>query len=143
MKLLRTIYIRPRLYFILAILVVVFALSPSFNFLFISGQISVAALAAIFLVDVLLLYQKNNGIIGNRFTPERLSNGDDNEIKIILENTYAFNVGLKVIDEIPFQFQNRSHKYYMGLMRGETKQLKYTLRPVERGEYIFGNLNVF
>jgi uncharacterized protein (DUF58 family) len=131
------------LYFILALLVIVFACSPSFNFLFIAAQISLGVLAAIVIIDVLLLYQKNNGITGNRFAPDRLSNGDDNDIKIILENAYAFNAGLKIIDEIPFQFQSRKHQYDMQLLSGESKQLKYTLRPVERGEYMFGNLNVF
>ena len=80
---------------------------------------------------------------GHRFTPEKLSNGDENELRIYLENFYAFEISLRVIDEIPHQFQRRDLNFYLSLPSGESKVIRYNLRPVKRGEYSFGAVNVF
>ena len=39
---------------------------------------------------------------------EKLSNGDQNPIAISIKNYYTFAILVKVIDEIPFQFQVRN-----------------------------------
>src|SRR5690606_25599535 len=101
--------------------------------------ILVAAVAA----DALLLFRSQRGIYGYRFTPEKLSNGDENEIRIYLENFYPFNAALRVIDEIPHQFQRRDLNFTLKLSPRESKTITYSLRPVKRGEYSFGAVNVF
>ncbi len=75
--------------------------------------------------------------------PERLSNGDVNEIKVSLKNNYAFAVNLSIIDEIPHQFQIRDFEVKRSLKANSEHTFIYTLRPVERGEYHFGNMNVY
>jgi len=139
----RSIYLKPRLFLILGVLAVLFSLSGSSSILFLIAQTVLLALLVIFMIDVTLLFQRKNGLIGMRLTPERLSNGDENEIKIFIENKYPFDIYLKIVDEIPFQFQKRDLKFLTSLLPGEAKQLKYSLRPVERGEYSFGAVNVF
>lgn len=74
---------------------------------------------------------------------EKFSNGDDNEIRIHLENNYSFNVFLEFIDEIPVQFQIRDFNLKGNLKSGEKKSFLYTLRPTKRGFYEFGKLRVF
>ena len=59
-------------------------------------------------IDVLLLFATGKKVVGNRNMAEKLSNGDENEIKIALHNQYTFPVHLTIIDEIPFQFQQRN-----------------------------------
>ena len=75
--------------------------------------------------------------------PEKLSNGDENPITIKLKNQYSFTVFAKVIDEIPFQFQMRNFEIRRKLAASGKDQFQYQLRPTERGEYSFGNLNVY
>ncbi|HLO73475.1 MAG TPA: DUF58 domain-containing protein [Flavobacterium sp.] len=74
---------------------------------------------------------------------EKLSNGDENEIRIVLNNQYTFPVHLKIIDEIPFQFQQRNFEVKRRIKAQEKDDYKYFLRPTERGEYSFGNLNIY
>ncbi len=80
---------------------------------------------------------------GHRLAPDRLSNGDENEIKMHLENFYPFTASLNVIDEIPHQFQRRDLNFELSLKPGENKVIKYYLRPVKRGAYSFGSVNIF
>jgi uncharacterized protein (DUF58 family) len=48
-----------------------------------------------------------------------------------------------MIDEIPAIFQRRDLRFSMSMKKAENKVLKYTLRPVKRGVYEFGKVNVF
>jgi uncharacterized protein (DUF58 family) len=43
----------------------------------------------------------------------------------------------------PSSSKKRDLKFALSLKPGEQKQLKYELRPTERGEYHFGQLNAF
>lgn len=95
------------------------------------------------LTDIILLFRTRKGLSGHRITPEKLSNGDDNEVRIVLENFYPFTTGLTVIDEIPHQFQKRDLTFVATLAPGTSKTIQYFLRPVKRGEYSFGAVNVY
>lgn len=95
------------------------------------------------LIDFLLLFASNQKFIASRNTPEKLSNGDENSIIIKIESGYSFATNLKVIDEIPFQFQLRNFEVKRKIIAGGTDSFEYFLRPVERGEYFFGKLNIY
>jgi uncharacterized protein (DUF58 family) len=95
------------------------------------------------IIDLLLLFRTAKGVFVRRDVPERLSNGDDNELKIYLENFYGFPINIGIIDEIPFQFQKRDLWFSVKLAPQEQKTLTYYLRPTKRGEYDFGLTRVF
>lgn len=95
------------------------------------------------LLDLLLLYRTKRGVFVRRDLPERLSNGDDNELYIYVENFYSFAVRIGIIDEIPFQFQKRDLWFKSSLKAGMHKTITYTLRPVKRGEYLFGKIRLY
>jgi uncharacterized protein (DUF58 family) len=94
-------------------------------------------------VDTLLLYSRRRGLDAFRLMPDRFNNGDQNTVRIELDNAYGFPVHCKLIDEIPFQFQERSWKRRLKLLPGKRFELLYTLQPKERGAYVFGNINVY
>ena len=79
----------------------------------------------------------------SRILPDKLSNGDENIIRLYLKNNYPIPVFLDIIDEIPFQFQRRDFLIQMKLGENEKKSVEYTLFPTQRGEYFFGKLNVY
>ncbi len=93
-------------------------------------------------IDLILLY-KQKGISASRVLPEKLSNGDDNPIELTLKNNYNFKTYLLLIDELPFQYQKRDFEINAQLNTHQKKKITYTLRPLERGEYYFGNLNIY
>jgi uncharacterized protein (DUF58 family) len=107
------------------------------------AQIAVLAIPAVFVADVLLLWSKRKGIFARRDLMEKLSNGDLNDVSIHIENKYLFPVFLTVIDELPVQFQARDLSFHLNLAPLGAKKLTYRVRPVKRGEYIFGAVNVF
>ncbi|UPS91552.1 DUF58 domain-containing protein [Bizionia sp. M204] len=100
------------------------------------------AFLVLILIDSILLF-KQNGLEAKRLLPKKLSNGDDNPIEITLKNTYNYKIKLKLIDEMPFQYQRRDFEIDTQLDKLTDKKITYTLRPLERGEYHFGNLNVY
>jgi uncharacterized protein (DUF58 family) len=95
------------------------------------------------ITDVLLLYRTANGVFARRQAPDRLSNGDDNELGIYIENFYPFAIQAGVIDEIPHQFQKRDVWFTTQLKSRQHKLLTYVLKPQKRGEYDFGLIRVF
>ena len=95
------------------------------------------------IIDVLLLFASGKTVTGSRNIPEKLSNGDENEIIVYLHNKYTFPVWTKVIDEIPFQFQKRNFEIKRKIDLQTKDSFKYILRPTERGEYLFGKLNIY
>ena len=95
------------------------------------------------MVDTLFVFNKNKGISAQRILPEKLSNGDENPVKIDIKNNYDFKINVKVIDEIPFQFQKRDFLIEKQIAPGRNTFFQYILEPRERGEYNFGNLNVY
>lgn len=96
-----------------------------------------------FIVDYMLLFNQKNAVQAQRILPEKLSNGDQNSIKIDIKNNYPFTIKTKVIDEIPFQFQKRDFNIERRIDKNKNILFEYILEPKERGEYSFGNLNVF
>ena len=96
-----------------------------------------------FIVDYLFLFTEKQGVLAQRILPEKLSNGDKNQIKIDVKNNFSFSIVVKIIDEIPFQFQKRDFLLTQKIASKKNVLLEYILEPKERGEYSFGNLNVF
>ena len=95
------------------------------------------------LIEVFLLYRKKEGIEARRSVNERLSNGDENKVVIELQNNYDFNVVCTIIDELPFQFQDRKWSHQLRIHSMQRTDLEYFIKPQERGEYHFGNINVY
>jgi uncharacterized protein (DUF58 family) len=101
------------------------------------------AFAVAFILDWFILFSKQNGILAGRSHAERFSNGDDNPVRIDIENRYPFSVAVEIIDEIPVQFQRRDVLFKAYFEKGQHHLIHYDLRPVKRGTYHFGALNIY
>lgn len=95
------------------------------------------------MVDYLFVFNRKEGISAQRILPEKLSNGDENPVKVDIKNNYVFRINVKVIDEIPFQFQKRDFLIEKQIEPGRNVFFQYILEPKERGEYNFGSLNIY
>jgi uncharacterized protein (DUF58 family) len=143
MKLARDLYLSSRLFYGMGIVVGGFIISFIFDGYILIPKILFLFFMALIITDGLLLFRVRKGLRAHRFTPEKLSNGDENEIRIFTENFYPFKASLEIIDEIPHQFQRRDLTFHINLPSGENKTIAYYLRPVKRGEYAFGSVNIF
>jgi uncharacterized protein (DUF58 family) len=142
-KFFKSLYLNNRLFHVIILIACGFIVCFWFPGLIIVPKIALYLLFGFVLTDILLLYRTRTGVSGQRYTPDKLSNGDQNEINILLENYYPFQISVRVIDEIPHQFQRRDISFNHSLNTSESKLINYTLRPVKRGEYSFGAVNVY
>ena len=142
-KFLGNLYLNPRLFIALGAVACVYILSFFFPLLMWVSHILLALIFVILVVDILLLFNQKNAIASQRILPEKLSNGDENFTKIDIKNNYPFRIKTKIIDEAPFQFQLRDFEIERTIEKGKNAFFQYALNPKERGEYIFGELNVY
>ncbi|MEZ4779091.1 MAG: DUF58 domain-containing protein [Flavobacteriaceae bacterium] len=143
MKFFKPFYIQPPFFITAGGIVVVFVLSYFVPFLFAFAQWCLLLLLFLFFLDFLFVFLGKNKIEAERIVPEKFSNGDENTIHIEVKNNYFFKAYLEIIDETPFQFQLRDFKLVSSLLSKKMQQLQYILKPLERGEYHFGDLNVY
>jgi uncharacterized protein (DUF58 family) len=139
----KELFLTNRLFAGLIACAVFFLFSFFFPWLGILPELSFWILILLLLIDILVLYRTAKGIFARRHAPERLSNGDENELGVYIENLYPFNVEAGIIDEIPFQFQKRDLLFKTSLKPGQHKLINYLLRPTKRGEYEFGAIRIY
>ncbi len=139
----KNLFLCSRLFIGLGCSAVLFLLTFFFPWLGIVPLIFFWLVIVVLFVDIWLLYRLPKGIFAKRISPERLSNGDENEISIYVESAYSFIVDVQIIDEIPHQFQKRDVLFETTLTSRQHKLLNYLLRPTKRGEYEFGFLRVY
>jgi uncharacterized protein (DUF58 family) len=143
MKFLQSFYLNNRFFVAIIGIVLMFALGFMVQAFVGIAKISLLVLGILLIIDLLLIYGTRNGLKGARSANEKLSNGDENKIQLHIKNHYSFVTFLKIIDEIPHQFQIRNFLFQTSLEPSASKTLEYKLRPVKRGEYKFGALNVY
>lgn len=143
MKLYKQLFINNFFFYCLMGVITCFILSFFFPALYSASWYVFFILLVFSVIDYILLFGFGQKIKANRNTPEKLSNGDENEIIIKISNQYTFPIGVNVVDEIPFQFQVRDFTIKKKIKAQDKTDLNYFLRPTERGEYAFGNLNIY
>jgi uncharacterized protein (DUF58 family) len=142
-KILKATFLNQRFFFVLFFIGLGYVLGFFFPLFLWIAHLFLALVFVLLFLDIFLLFGQKKGIDAQRILPEKLSNGDENNIKIDVENHYFFPISVKIIDEIPFQFQKRDFLIHRKILSGKNQLLHYTLSPKERGEYSFGNLNIF
>ncbi|MFD0794559.1 DUF58 domain-containing protein [Mucilaginibacter litoreus] len=137
------LFLTGRLFTALSVCVLLFLLAFFFPWFALIPKLVFWLLMLLIIIDIIMLYRTPNAVFAKRHAPERLSNSDDNELGIYIENRYPLNIKAGIIDEIPHQFQRRDVLFETTLKTGEHKLINYNLRPVKRGEYEFGSIRVF
>ncbi len=139
----QSFYLDKLAYYIAASSVILYIFSYFIPVLYDVAGIILLLLSISLLVDVFLIFGKRSALRAERITAERWSNGDDNKVILHFQNNYSFPVTLHVIDELPVQFQERNWYRNIRLDRNSEEQNVYTVKPLTRGEYSYGNINVF
>ncbi|GAA5093823.1 DUF58 domain-containing protein [Chryseobacterium ginsengisoli] len=139
----KNLYINTRFFFALIAVGALYVFAFFFPFLTNVAHIVLVLCFLAAMVDYLFVFNQKDGILAQRILPEKLSNGDENPVKIDIKNNYGFKINVKVIDEIPFQFQKRDFLIEKQIESGKNTFFQYILEPKERGEYNFGSLNIY
>ena len=142
-NLFKNLYIHQRFFVYISIIAALFLVSFWVDLLYQVAWLFVLGLAVLFLFDAFVLFRFKNGIKARRILPDKFSNSDENPVPVTIENKYPIKIFLKVIDELPKQFQKRDFELNTEIATKQSHNFEYQVRPVERGEYNFGNLNLF
>lgn len=139
----KQLYLNNILFYCIIGVIFLFILAYLFPMFYNAAWFVLYILLAFLIIDTLLLFASGKKLVGNRIMSEKLSNGDENEINIVINNQYSYPIYSKIIDEIPFQFQQRNFEVKRKIKALGKDNYTYLLRPTERGEYSFGNLNIY
>ena len=142
-RFIKSLYLSSRVFIASGVIVFLFTLSYFVPRLFPLSQIFLLAFVSIIVAEIVLLYRGKVRLHAHRLAPEKLSNGDENRIAILVENRYPFAIRATVIDEVPHQFQYRNISFPLFMKSGTAKTIHYHLRPTRRGEYSFGRVIVY
>ncbi|MBP9160869.1 MAG: DUF58 domain-containing protein, partial [Flavobacteriales bacterium] len=107
--------------------------------------VAVGAISLLFaatVLDIIRLFRVKDGISASRHTLAKWSNGDENPVTVEVRNNYAFPVDVRVLDELPVQLQERGLDLQRRIPAGATEALAYMVRPLTRGVYAYGAINV-
>lgn len=143
MKFIRSLYLSRLFFTLLTGIIFLFLLAFVFSWLFGIVRVYFFIVLVLAVADGVALYLPKKAFFARREMTDRFSNGDANPVSIFLENRYPFPVRLEIIDEIPFQFQKRDVLFQTRMAEQTEQIIRYELRPVKRGEYEFGAVNVY
>jgi uncharacterized protein (DUF58 family) len=136
-------YLSKRFYIIGTVVVLLFVTGYFFPVFFPAGKTVLALFAVTCIIDGAMLWHKKRVAGAERYCAPRFSNGDENEVRLVVENYYPFSVNVQIIDEIPVIFQRRDILFKAALKPQDCKNILYKLRPVRRGKYGFGNVILY
>lgn len=139
----KSLFFNNRLFYILALITVLFVVGFFIPIFFDISKVLLFVLLLLTVIDFFILYSVKNGILIERNLPEKLSNGDENKITLYIKNNYQFSTFSSLIEELPYQFQKRDFIFKQRLKATEEKTIYYHLRPTKRGVYNFGNTNIY
>jgi uncharacterized protein (DUF58 family) len=138
----RSLYLSQRFFIVFTAIAFGFALSYKFRWLFNPMQVILVCAVGVWLADLLLLTVTKLNIEARRVLPKSTSLGDKNPVHLHFENKSPISITARVLDELPIELQNRDFEETISLKPKEKKSITYDFRPVTRGEYAFGNLNL-
>jgi len=137
------LFVSRRWFLLLGGCVILLFLSYFVSILYRPVLISSAVVILFTLFDYILLFFVKGGIKAARILSPRFSIGDDNIVTLSVSNSYPFKIKGLLIDELPFQFQDRNFHLPVTLGYRSRTTVSYTLRPLSRGEFSFGRLISF
>ena len=143
MKRFKPFFLQNRFFYACLLVIISFIVGFLFPKWFNISKLILLALVVFTILDTVILFSTKRGLNARRLLPDKFSNGDHNTIYLEADNYYTIPVHAIFIDEVPEQFQLRNFKITRKLQPTSSLKIQYQLRPVERGEYQFGKLNVY
>lgn len=142
MNFFKSFYLSPRTFIVLGICIALFCIGLVLNLSFILGQLLLFLLFLSVLVETVLLYSKAQLISSSRVLPNRLSNGDENQIELQLKNYSTIDLSLTIYEDLPDLLQLRIWKIELKLKKLASQSVNYEVRPTQRGIYSWHHTNI-
>lgn len=137
------LFFTARFFLCWGLITVLFVTAYFFAAILIIAKAFAILLAILSFLDLGMLFFTKHKIIAHRLVNDLLSNAEENDIRISVRSDFRIPLKISLIDELPVQFQKRDFLIERSLPPHTDSQIHYTLRPHQRGEYVFGDLLVY
>lgn len=114
------------------------ALAPALAWLAIAYLLLVLAVVVIDYV----VSTKPRDLDVERISDSKLSIGADNIITVLVANRGQRPLRFTLRDEFPYQFNGSANVHAGQVAPFEVAEVRYSVRPVQRGDYMFGDINL-
>lgn len=142
-QVIKSVFIHLRFFLAAGLVIVIFLFSFAFSFLFPVAKAMLLLFGGLVIVDAVFLYSRSVKFKVGRSISKIMSLGSENPVVITIENLSTRKFSTAVIDELPFQFQERNNVHLLKIKPLETVKVEKYLRPFVRGEYHFGKVHLF
>ncbi|MBK6933354.1 MAG: DUF58 domain-containing protein [Saprospirales bacterium] len=136
-------YLTNRFFWLFGGVAALFALAYPLALLFPVAQAAFWVTVAVFGAEAAVLFGRRPNVWCTREVAPVFSLSDANPVALLVHNRGNLRLNVAVVDELPVQFQRRDFEEKLALTPGERSVIRYMLRPLSRGVYAFGNINVF
>jgi len=143
LALFRRLHLGDRFFIVLGVMIVMSVIGFYEDVFFYLAIIGLTGLLFAVLYDILVLYTIADRVTAERRTPRVFSLGDEMPVRIQVRNAGTQPVSAVLTDELPADLQIRDHSIPFQLDVDAERELSYPIRPMTRGEYHFGNINLF
>lgn len=142
MKFLKPIFFTNRVFYLLGTCATIFAFGFTWHALVYAAWALLALTCLAVAIDIRSAFGMAGRIDAKRKVASLFSLSDPNTVKLRLSNENRRPIAIRIIDEIPIQFQIRDFMLNETLAAEETKWIGYDLTPVQRGSFNFNDINI-
>lgn len=142
MRILAPIFLTNRVFYLLGVIATMFAFGFSWSILVYLAWAALALLIIAVGTEIWLAYQMAKKIDAERKVAPLFSLSDSNDVKLKLINGNNRAIQIRLIDEIPIQFQMRDFELKEELKPNDSRWISYPLTPVIRGRFEFNDINI-
>ncbi|MEO0733771.1 MAG: DUF58 domain-containing protein [Bacteroidota bacterium] len=140
---LRYLYLGDRFFAALALVIVLSAVGFWWGMLYYLALAGLFATVAALSYDVFRLSRVAGKVAAERRPPKVLSLSDEMSVRVRVQSESNEHLYAALTDELPAELQIRDHRVDFELAPHTEREITYPIRPLSRGEYHFGNLNIF
>ncbi|MEO6489388.1 MAG: DUF58 domain-containing protein [Ferruginibacter sp.] len=137
------LFIPHRFYLVLCGVIMFFITAFFIPAFYTVARIIFVAFVFLTITDYVFLFLMGRAPRVKRLVNDRLSNADPNQVALQVMNRMVHAVTMTIIDELPEQFQLRNFNLIKHFKAREEQLINYTVTPVERGVYNFGDTHLY
>ncbi len=137
------LFVRARFWYAWAIGIVLLAAGVVLRPSMLLGAVWLTGLVLLAVFEFWQISRAGRQLRAVRRVDARLSLGDDNPIRIEVDNASAGALRIELLDELPEQLQVRDFGERFDIGGGGRRMLAYPIRPLSRGVYRFGEVLLF
>src|SRR4051812_42192961 len=124
-RLIADLFIDNRWYTLMIIDIFLFIIAFFVPFLLYVASVYLVVFLGLTVMDYLMLFLGKRNVVAQRIVNERLNLGFDNTINLSVRNAFPFPVHIRLIDEIPVQFQDRKFNKHLTVPASGRQVVEY------------------